>query len=134
MRSTSEVLNDRYGPDAESFITVLASAARTATTTSAKFKSYGRGLRVFINTSAGTPSPGTTFKVQEVDPLSGTARDIITSAAVTGVGLIVLTIYPGLTPVSNVTVSDVAPKLFQVVATAGDADSHTYSVSAVSLQ
>lgn len=136
MRSISEVLNDRYGPDPGGYTTVLASASRTAITTSANFLSYGRGLKLFINATALSLTPSVTFSVYEVDPFSGAVSStaVITSAAIVATGLTILTIYPGLTPAANTVVSNVAPRLYRVVTAVADTDPLTYSVSAISLQ
>ena len=132
-RSSIEIFNSLFGPDTAVYQTVLASAARTATTTSSTITAYGRGLKLYINVTAITDTPSVVFKVQDIDPLSSAVKStaVITSAAITATGLTVLTIYPGLTPAANTVVSDVVPRNFNVVATHADADSITYSVSAV---
>lgn len=125
----SEILNTTF-PEDKSLGVALTSVARTATNNSADFTTpYGaRGLRVWINETAHTSTPSTTFKIQDKDPISGVYTDRITSAAIATEGNTVLTIYPGLTPSANVVVSDCIGKTWRVLATHGNANSQTYSV------
>lgn len=109
--------------------TLLASAARTATTSCADQVNYnGRGVRIYINTTSVTGAPSVVFTVEEKDPGSGTYTAILTSAAVTAAGHVVLTVYPGVTAAANVAVSHPLPRTFRVTGTHANGDSITYSV------
>lgn len=90
-----------------------------------------RGIMVFVNVSAVVATPALTVKVQGQDPLSGTWYDILASAAIATTGFTVLRVFQGATAASNLTVNDVLPSLWRVIATHGDSDSITYSVSAL---
>lgn len=114
--------------------TVLALAARTASVNSAdQASSSCRGLVLIVVSTALAATPSVVFKVQGKDSLGnyydvpGAATAAVTTAAPTTT---LLTVYPGVTVSANVAVSQPLPKVWRVVATAGDADSLTYSVTA----
>jgi hypothetical protein len=112
--------------------TVLALAARTATATSAdQAAGSARGVILVINATAATATPSVVVKIQGKDRL-GNYYDITGAAAtaITGVALGLLTCYPGVPVTTGVSTSQPLPKIWRVVATAGDADSLTYSVCA----
>lgn len=110
--------------------TLLASAARTITTNSPDQANYNaRGLKLVFNMSnVGTGS--VTVKIQGKDSISGTYYDLLTGAAVITNVLNVYTMYPGMTAVANVSSNDILPRVWRIVATANNANSATYSVSA----
>lgn len=114
--------------------TILSSAARTATTTSGVFvNSEGyRGVRIYIDATDSAATPSVVFTVEVRDPIGGDWKTLTgaTSTAVTGAttGPNFLDIYPGCVAVANEVVNRAIGKSFRVVATAGDADSLTYSV------
>lgn len=111
-------------------LTLLASAARTATTASADQTNYNaRGLHVAINVSAiGTSN--LTVTVQGKDPISGTYYTLLAGANITTTGINILKIYPGITAVANGSAADILPRTFRVNCVKGDGSSWTYSVSA----
>lgn len=112
-------------------VTVFASAARTATEASSVFQSNGhRGAVIVIDATASAATPSVVFTVQGWSGVGDDYYTIVASAAVTGAATTVLRIYPGLTAAANLTVSDVLPTQWRVIATHGDADSLTYSVTA----
>ena len=118
---------NRQRPNIEG--TLLASAARTATVSSAPQTNYnGRGVRVFIDVTASAATPSVVFTVEVADPISGTYTAVLTSAAITGAGHTVLRVYPGITAAANLAASDILGRTWRVTATHGDADSITYSV------
>lgn len=113
-------------------ITVLASAARTATPTVDTFTISGAtsGLVVVIDVTAASATPSVVFTVQGVDQVSGKTWDILASAAVTAIGTTVLRISPHLTGAANTIAKDIVPAAFTVTAVHADADSITYSIGA----
>lgn len=112
-------------------VTVLASAARTASVNSADQRNYNAsGLALTIDVTAITATPSVTFAVKYKDSLSGKYVTLLTSAAITAVGTTVLRIGPWLTAAANLVARDVLPVVWRVEATHGDADSITYSASA----
>lgn len=109
--------------------TAFASAARTATPTPFDGVNYGhRGLHLVIDVTAASDTPSVVFTIQGKDELSDKYYTILASAAITGTGTTVLRVYPNLTASANVTVNDVLPRNWRVIATHADADSITYSV------
>ena len=90
---------------------------------------YGRGVKVFVNTTAiGTGS--ITVAVQAKDPGSGAYATLLASAVIIANGVTVLTVYPGVTVTANVSASDVLPRQWRVSVTAGNANPANYSVGA----
>lgn len=106
----------------------LTSAARTTTQTGADAVNYNhRGIKVTTDvTSAGTGS--ITVSIQEKDPTSGKYTSLLDSIALTANATTILTVYPGLTAVANVTATQVLPRDWRIVVTANNANTITYSV------
>ena len=112
-------------------LTVLASAARTASVASADFTNVnGRGVDVVIEATASNLTPSVVFTIQGKDAVSGVYYTILASAAVTGVSTTVLRVYPGLVVAANAAANYALPRTWRVSAVAGDADSLTYSIGA----
>jgi hypothetical protein len=110
-----------------SHLTLLASAARTATTNSGDVETRaGRGVHVVIDATAAAATPSVVFTIQGKDATSGAYYTIL--ASVTGVSTTVLRVFPGSTAAANLAANDCLPATWRVLATAGDADSLTYSV------
>lgn len=113
------------------YITVLASAARTATVQSADLTNYnGKGLHLVIDVTAVTATPSITCEIEGKDALSGKYYDVLVGAAITATGTTVLKVYPGITASANASASDMLPRTFRVNCVHADADSITYSVGA----
>lgn len=108
---------------------VIGQDAYTTTQTSPDQTNYnGRGVNVFVEvTSAGTGSITITIDGKS-DELSA-YYTMLTSAAITANGVYMFTVYPGITPVANVAVSNVLPFTFRVVATHNNANPITYGVT-----
>lgn len=111
--------------------TLLASAARTATTSSADQTNFnGRGALITIDVTAITATPSLVVTVEAKDVLSGKYVTLLTSAAITAISTVQLAVYPGVTAAANLAVSMILPRSWRVTVTAADADSATYSVGA----
>jgi hypothetical protein len=115
-------------------VTVLASAARTATTNSADMTNYnGKAHLFFLNVSAITDTPSITLSLQYKDSISSNYFTIWTAAtAVTATGQYAYMFGLGgsgsagsFTEAVNLRL----PRTWRLVATHADADSITYSVS-----
>lgn len=105
------------------------SAARTAAPTQHEevFIPQGSlGLTVVISTTAAS-SPSTTPKIQGKSA-SGVWYDILTGAAITGTGTVVMRVGASLAAVANLAALHPLPANFRVVMTHGNSKSHTYSV------
>lgn len=112
-------------------LTLFASAARTASATGDPFRIQGdsyRGLVVQIDATAAAATPSVVFTVQGHNGTTWTTH--LASAAVTAVGTTNLIVHPDAADTANVSESTTLPKAWRVIATAGDADSLTYSVKA----
>jgi len=109
---------------------VLAGIGSTVTVNSADLLNpYGRGVKVFVNvTAAGTGS--NIVSIQGKDPASGAYYTVLASAAIIANGLTVLTVYPGLAAVANLTANDALPRQWRVLVTAGNVNPVNYTVGA----
>lgn len=113
-------------------ITVLASAARTATVASATFTNGNyRGGQFIINTTVVPgAAPSTVFSVQMFNAVTGNFITLLSSVAIVAVGTVVLRVYPGLVAAANLVANDLLPWQWRVNAVHGNANSVTYSVAA----
>ena len=112
-------------------VTVLASAARTATVSSRDFDNiHHKGAHVVVDVTAVTATPSVVPSIEGKDPTSGKYYTLLTGAAITATGTTVLKIYPGIATVANGAASDVLPRVWRVTMTHADTDSITYSVAA----
>src|ERR1044071_2113216 len=107
------------------FVTVLPSAARTATPTDTNecFVGKARGVTVVIDVTAVTSTPSTTVTIQGVDRVSGKTWTILASAAIATVSTVILRVAPGLPAAANVTANDLVPPVIRVVASHNNANS-----------
>ena len=113
-------------------ITLLASAARTATTSSSVFENREHDSGTFIFDITAVPGVDTvTFSVVGVDPTSGKTWTILAGTAQVGTGTNVYKVGPGLVAAANATSQDRLPRRFKVTITASAASSFTYSCSAM---
>lgn len=111
-------------------IPLLPLLARTETLNTPDQKNKASsGVRVRVHVTAITASPSVVVKIQGKNP-DGTYTDLLSSAAITGTGDTVLTVYPGIAASANVSANNLLPAKWRVVATHADADSITYSVGA----
>lgn len=111
--------------------TLLASAARTTTTTAEFSRGRAKFLIVVVDATASAATPSVVPTIDGYDSLADKWFNLLTGAAITGtVAARALQIGPGLTAAANLAVSAALPSRLRVVMTAGDADSLTYSISA----
>lgn len=108
-------------------ITVLPSAARSATFNGQKIENLGdhRGIKLYLDITAVTgSSPTLDIKLQSFDKLSEKWFDIPAAAFAqkTGTGQDDLTIYPTVTDTANESVADLLPDTWRIVATLGGTD------------
>lgn len=112
-------------------LTVLASAARTASTDSGDLVNRSaRGLHLIIDVTAVPGVDTVTFTIQGKDPLSGKYYTILASAAIVAASTVVLKVYPGMTAAANLVASDVLPSDWRVLVTHSAGTNFTYSVGA----
>lgn len=110
-------------------VTLLASAARTTTQTSADLVNYNGAsfLDVILDVTAVATS-SLTLAVDAKDPASGKYYNLITGATVSTVSTNVYRVGVGLTAAANSIVNLPVPRTFRIVVTVGNANSTTYSV------
>lgn len=114
--------------------TLLASAARTATTSSPSQKNYaGDALMVFLNVSVASGTGGLTTRLRWYDPVSGSQSTLHSDpAAVTATGNFIYAYGLGCTGPIGLSLKAVysipVPRTFDVTIVHGDASSYTYSV------
>lgn len=109
---------------------IAPSAARTATTNFAdQVNSWARGVRVTIDATAAAATPSVVFTIQGKTQ-QGDYYTLLASAAVTGTGNTELVVHPSVAAVANAAAKNALGYQWRVIATAGDADSLTYSIYA----
>jgi hypothetical protein len=114
---------------------LLASAARTAQTTSAdQTNQNARGVQVVLNVTVASGTGGLQVKVQAKDSVSGQYYDLNADpTAVTTTGTYIYEVYPGVGAASgSVTqrTSSGLPQTWRVLVKVGDNSSYTYSIGA----
>ena len=95
-------------------VIAVSSPASTASTSPVQNNPYGRGIKLQVNCSIYTSG---SFTVTLQGVINGVAYTILTSAALSAAAVTILTVYPGLTAVANVTATDVLPANWQVTIT-----------------
>ena len=113
-------------------LTLLASAARTTTTTSAdQTNQNARGVVVYVNVTAASGTGGLQLAIQGKDPVSGGYKTLNTlPTAITATGLYVYELYPGCSTTGNLAAvyAQVLPRTWRIQMNAGDGSSYTYSI------
>lgn len=97
-------------------ITVLTSAAITSNSNSADLTNYNaKGVKVYIKTGSFGASESTmVVTIQIKDPVGGTYYSTLASASLSASSTSLLTVYPGVTATTNVSVSDVIPRTWRI--------------------
>ena len=112
------------------------SAARTATPATTELRIGGgsasgvRGFLVLIDCTAIVSTPSVTFAIETSTGPADAYASVLTSAAVVGTGSTMLLIHPSA-PTERANVIDTGPleTKYRIVATHGNANSITYSVT-----
>lgn len=115
--------------------TIEASAARTATANGTTItNASGRGAMFYVNvTAASGTTPTLVVQLQVQDPVSLSWIDIsgAATAAITGTGLSMLTVAPGISEAANTKVSQGLPRTYRFRWTiGGTSPSFTFSIGA----
>jgi hypothetical protein len=74
-----------------------------------------RGLHLIIDITAITAG-SLVVTIKGKDPISGQYYTLLASASLTATGTTILKVYPGITAAANLSVSDILPRDWQVVA------------------
>jgi hypothetical protein len=112
-------------------LAVLASAARTATTSSADVTNHnGRGVIIFWNVSAYAGATSMQLKLQVKDPISGNYADALVPAARASAGMTAYGWYPGASQGGSLSGSTAGllGRTFRITVTHSDGTGQTYSV------
>lgn len=110
-------------------VTLLASAARTTTQTSADIINYNGISALVVTLDMTTVGTGSvTLSINGKDTASGKYYTILTGSAVTTNSTNVYRVGPKIAAVANSIAQDYLPRTFQIVVTANNANSATYSV------
>jgi hypothetical protein len=114
------------------FSTLYPSAARTATPTAVMQNTYqGDNLVVVIEVTAASATPSVVCTIDFWDEIADAYFTLLTSVAITGISSTKLEIGPNLPAVANVVATSNLSRKVRVTMTHADADSITYSVSAL---
>lgn len=109
--------------------TILASAARTATTNSTDIvKTTERAITIVLNVTVVPGVETLTAKVQGKDNL-GNYYDIVVGTASAATGIVLLKVGLGVASAANVAIGDMVPDIYRVVITHSAAGSFTYTVT-----
>lgn len=109
-------------------ITLLASAARTTTQSSADLVNYNAdALKVVVDITAFTAG-SLTITIDGKDTASGKYVNLLTSTALAAVATTTLQVGPVIAASANLIALAYMPRVFRIVATVGDATSITYSI------
>lgn len=126
-RGLSEIFNEAY-PESGTYGTLLTSLARTTSQTGNDITNpRARGVKVVVDITASS-SPSNTITIQGKDVVSGKYYTLLASAALTGNGTTILTVFPGAPVSANVSANDGLPAVWRVIVTAGNSNSATYSI------
>jgi hypothetical protein len=90
------------------------------------------GVQIAIRVTAVTGAPSMVVKVQGVSQ-NGVRWDMIASAAITGVGTTVISLFPGATPTANVMANDHLPFSWSIVRTISGTGTVTGDIAAILL-
>lgn len=105
-----------YFPKNNDLGSIATLAAASANGTSSQLNSgQTKGVKVVVDITAITgTSPTLTVTIQGYDKASNAYYTLLTSAALSATGMTELTVYPGVTATSNVSVSDHLPEYWRV--------------------
>jgi hypothetical protein len=110
-------------------LTILVSAVRAATVTSADYTIGHAGYGRFTFDVTAVPGVDTvTFKVQGKDSVSAKYVDILATAAISATGTVQLEIGPTILAAANSKAQTYLPETFRVVVTHSAGTNFTYSL------
>lgn len=122
-------------------VTLLSSAARTATPTPAAFTNeYHKGVLLIVDVTAGAATPSVTPEIEVQDPVTSSWLNWWVAAAAitsTSAAQYKYLLYPGANETEPATITEAVniplPRTLRLGMTHGDADSLTYSVAGIML-
>lgn len=118
-----------FGQNTNRSGTILASAARTATTNGQDMSNDAyQGVHVILDITAVPGGDSVTLTVQGKDPASGKYYSVLVGSAETTTGTKVYKVYPGIATLANGAANDILPTTWRVIVTHSAGTSFTYSV------
>ena len=111
---------------------LLTSSSRTATTNSSVKNNYFyKGAHFVINVTSITATPSVVPVIQARDDFAtSTYYEVLRGTAITTTGINVLKVFPGITPVPNLSANDILPVEYRLRMEHADADAITYTAYA----
>ena len=109
-------------------LTLLASAARTTTQTSADLVNYNADALIVVVDITAYTAGSLTITIDRKDETSGKYINMLTSAALAAQATTTLQVGPVIAAAANTIALAYMPRTFRIVATVGDATSITYSI------
>lgn len=111
---------------------VYESLARIATPTVKDLNtSKDIGIQYVIDVTAVAATPSVVPTISGIDPTSGSIYTLLTGSAITATGTTVLQVHPEMAAVANLVGNAMLPQNTRLTMTHADADSITYTVSAM---
>lgn len=108
-------------------VIALPSAVRSATVdTAVQTNHNGRGLVAYLNVSAVPGVDTVTLSILAIDPVSGNAKTLGATAAISAVSLTLLALYPGL---AGSSLNFALPRSFALRVQHAGAGAFTYSLA-----
>jgi hypothetical protein len=109
--------------------TLLVSAGRTTTQTSADITTYNtQAITVTLDMTVVAAGPSVTVTIDGKDPASGKYYNLLTGAAVIAATTNTYRVDPALVAAANLIAVLRLPRIIRIVVTANNANSGTYSV------
>jgi hypothetical protein len=110
-------------------VTLLASASRTTTQTSAPIITYNnQAITVILNMTNVAAGPSVTVSINAIDPASGVRFNLLTGLAIVAVSTNVYRVDPDIPGVANAIAQLRLGRQIEIVVTANNANAGTYSV------
>jgi hypothetical protein len=109
----------------------LASGARSATYTGVQRENveFADIIEVFCDLTAFVTTASLTLSIEAHDAAKGGFVSILAATALTAVGSKRLIVGPSVPTAANASLTAIVPMRYRIVATHGNGNSHTYSIS-----
>lgn len=113
----------------KSLLAISSVGNRTTTVTSSTFTNiYHTGAHISADVTVVPGTDTVTFSLEAKDAVSGKYYTVVSSAALVATGLVVLKVYPGITAVADISVSDFLPLYYRIRVVHSGNGGFTYSV------
>jgi hypothetical protein len=109
-------------------ITLAAQVAGTVTSANQP-NPLNKGIKIYVNITTIGSGNSLTVTLQAIDPVSGNPVALLASAALGSNGITTMTVYPGLTAITNVAANDLLPATWNLKAVVAGANATTATIS-----